>query len=267
MNSSPVKPRKIDFNKISFSAPRAMGTSGAKMLFINYDNKPFDIQLPELQTAWDIKYYEDQIAGSGKYQLSLKFSNLEDKYQGDMHSFLEKLDSMLMKACYENRTTWLKKPSLTEEGVKVLYTPLLKKSVDKETGAIDGKWPDQFRIKLVKRENVSMFKLFDENKKEINMDEEGFKLEDLIQKGSKLKGIIRCNGVWIASGKFGCTWKGSQLKCETPVKMKEYAFEDTSSDEEDSATECQPECESVKKIDITDSSSGEEESESESESE
>lgn len=260
MKCSPVKPSRIDFKKISFSAPRAMGNSGAKMLFINYDNKPFDIQLPELLTAWDIKYYEDQTVGSGKYQVSLKFSNMDDRRQSEMHTFLEKLDSLLLKACFENRAAWLKKPSITEEGIKVLYTPLLKKSVDKDTGEIDGKWPDQFRIKLVKREGVSLFKLFDENKVEINMDEDGFKLEELIQKGSKMKGIIRCNGVWIASGKFGCTWKGSQIKCDTPVKMKEYAFEDTSDEEE----EAEPECESVSNT-IEDSSSEESETDSESE--
>jgi len=232
MQSYPVKPRDLDFKKISFSAPRALGSSGAKMLYLNYDNKPLSIQLPEMRVGWDLKYYEDQNPGSGKYQVSLKFDKPDDKRQSEMHAFLDKLDEVLVKACYENRAGWLKKGGITEEGVKLLYTPLLKRSIDKETGEVNGKWPDEFRMKLVKRDGACQFKLFDENKAAIDVDAEGVVLEDLIKKDSNLKGVIRCNGVWITGGKFGCTWKGQQLKVDTP-KMKEYAFEDTDSDEED----------------------------------
>ena len=79
---------------------------------------------------------------------------------------------------------------------------------------------------------VAQFKLFDENKSPIDLSGEGVALEELIKKDSNLKGVISCNGVWIGPSGFGCTWKGQQLKVETP-KMKEYAFEDTDSDEED----------------------------------
>jgi hypothetical protein len=232
MASYPIKPSKFDFSKVSFSAPRAMGSSGAKMLYVNYDNKPLSIQLPEMRVGWDLKYYEDQNPGSGKYQVSLKFDKTDDKRQSEMHELLDKLDELLVKTCYENRAAWIKKAGITEDGVKLLYTPLIKRSIDKETGEINGKWPDEFRIKLVKREGACQFKLFDENKAPIDLSGEGVELEELIKKDSNLKGVISCNGVWIASGKFGCTWKGQQLKVETP-KMKEYAFEDTDSDEED----------------------------------
>ena len=258
MNSRPIKPRDIDFKKVTFSAPRAMGNTGAKMLFINYDGMPFSVQLPELMVGWDIMFYGDERnPGSGKYQVSLKFANMSDKKQSEMHSFLENLDKTLIKACQENSASWIKKPKIDESGAKLLYTPLIRHSLDKETGEPNGKYPDEFKIKLVKRDNQHLFKLFDENTKEVTLDGADIPLEDLIKKGSKLRGVIRCNGVWFASGKFGCTWKGEQIKVETPKQVAEYAFEDTDDDDE---------CDKKKDNQISDSEeeSSEEETDSES---
>lgn len=235
MNSvNPIKPRDVDFSKISFSTPRALGSSGAKMLYLNYDNGPLEIQLPDMRVGWDVKFWPaGDDPSSGKYQVSLKFDKTDDTKQNEMHEFLDKLDKCLLEACYENRIPWLKKPSITKEGVKLLYTPLVKRSINKETGEVDGKWPDEFRIKLAKRDGVSQFKLFDENKVEINQTEEGFELSELIMKGTNLKGLVRCNGVWCGAAGFGCTWKGTQLKLKTPPKVKAYSFEDTDDSEED----------------------------------
>ena len=73
MTSYPIKPSKFDFSKVSFSAPKAMGNSGAKMLYLNYDNKPLSIQLPEMRVGWDLKFFDDQYPGSGKWAVTLKF--------------------------------------------------------------------------------------------------------------------------------------------------------------------------------------------------
>ena len=232
MNSKPIKPRDFDFNKVSFSAPRAMGTTGAKMLFINYDKGPFTLQLPEMSVGWDIKFYDDpQNSKTGKYAVTLKFSDMENKKQQELHSFLAKLDELLIKTCQENSAAWIKKPKIDENGVRLLYTSLIKRSMG-EDGEPNNKYPDDFRIKLNKRDGEYLFKLYDENTIEINLNELDTPLEELIKQNSKLRGVVRCNGVWIGSGKFGCTWRGEQIKVETPKQVAEYAFEDTESDDE-----------------------------------
>ena len=39
--------------------------------------------------------------------------------------------------------------------------------------------------------------------------------------------LIRCNGIWLINGKFGCTWKVEQLRTEVPTKkLDDYAFRD-----------------------------------------
>ena len=231
-----VKPRNFDPKNVSFSAPRQIGTSGAKMLYLNYDGQGLSIQLPNLPVGWDIKYFEDK-PGSGKYQVSLRFSDLNDKKQKEMHTFLETLDKLLIKAGHENRAAWLKLPKASEEVIETCYTPLIKRSRDKETGEVNGKYPDEFRVKMVKREGEYQFKMVDEHKIDIDMTADGFNMEDAVKKGSKFRGVIRCNGVWIGNGKFGCTWKAEQIMVETPTAMKSYAFEDTDEEEEDKDNE------------------------------
>ena len=229
--ASPVKLSKFDFKKVSFSAPRNLGDKGGKILYLNYDNAPLSIKTPEINVAWDVKYYEDPAPESGKYSVSVKFDNLDDKSQSDMHSVLNELDNVLLKSCYENRAVWLKKAGITEEGIKLLYTPLIKRSVDKETGEVNGKWPDGFRFKMSKWEGVHQFKMFDEDNKLLDLTE--IDITEIMKKGSKVKAVLRCNGVWILGGKFGCTWKAQQLKVEAPKKMKECAFESDDDDSDD----------------------------------
>jgi hypothetical protein len=37
-------------------------------------------------------------------------------------------------------------------------------------------------------------------------------LKDVQTKGSKIVAIVKCNGIWIAGGKFGMSWKAEQLQ-------------------------------------------------------
>lgn len=230
--STLIKPRNFDLKNVSFSAPRQIGTSGAKMLYLNYDGQGLSIQLPNLQVGWDIKYFEDK-PGSGKYQVSLKFSDLNDKKQKEMHTFLETLDKLLIKAGHENRAAWLKLPKASEEVIETCYSSLIKKSRDKETGEVNGKYPDEFRVKMVKRDGEYQFQMVDEHKSPIDMASEDFNMEEHVKKGTKFRGVIRCNGVWIGNGKFGCTWKAEQIMVENAPVIETYAFDDTDDEEDD----------------------------------
>ena len=37
-------------------------------------------------------------------------------------------------------------------------------------------------------------------------------VDELLGKGSKVKLLVRCNGIWVANGKFGCTWRAGKLR-------------------------------------------------------
>ena len=58
---------------------------------------------------------------------------------------------------------------------------------------------------------------------------------ELIPKGSLIKGLIQCNGLWFAGGKFGLTWKLVQSCVEPPVYLVgsgKCQIEDDSDDED-----------------------------------
>ena len=57
----------------------------------------------------------------------------------------------------------------------------------------------------------------------------------MFKKGTKLKMIIKCNGLWISNVGWGCTWRAEQIKIDVPVGFSGYAFDD--SDDEDSGVE------------------------------
>ena len=53
----------------------------------------------------------------------------------------------------------------------------------------------------------------------------------MFKKGTKVKMVLRCNGIWIASGKFGCTWRAEQIKITPAMGFNDYAFLEDSDEE------------------------------------
>ena len=110
---------------------------------------------------------------------------------------------------------------------------MVKVSVDDETGEPNGKWAPKFQFKIVKRDGKVLADCYDSNKVQLETGgEDAVNLETMFKKGTKVKMILKCNGLWIASGKFGCTWKAEQIKIVTPVGFSGYAFDDSDDDDD-----------------------------------
>ena len=59
-------------------------------------------------------------------------------------------------------------------------------------------------------------------------------IEKLLVKGALVKGVLRCNGVWVANGKFGCTWRADQIRIKIPEGgLRDFAIMSDSEDEGD----------------------------------
>ena len=141
-----------------------------------------------------------------------------------------------MDSGIENSLAWFKKKSLTEEIAKELYTPMVKVSIDSETGEPNGKWAPTFAFKIVKRDGKVQCDCYDADKKEVPLEgDDSVDLSTMFKKGTKVKMILKCNGLWIASGKFGCTWRAEQIRIDTPMGFDDYAFRDD--DEADGGVE------------------------------
>jgi hypothetical protein len=234
-----MNPSKVDFSKITISAPKTMD-NGGKMLYLNYGGgiNSLYVTTPEVEVPFDPSYFADN-ENSGKYSVKFSMKDLDgNKSMRDFHTWAGLMDEMLLKKASENSQPWFRKAKLSDETLKELYTPMVKVSVDPETGEPNGKYPDSFAFKINKRDGkFKDFSIYDATKKVFDIEgttDDPTDITKLIVKGALIKVVLKCNGIWVANGKFGCTWKAEQVRVKVPEGgLKEFAIMSDSDDEGD----------------------------------
>uniref|UniRef100_A0A6C0CE70 Uncharacterized protein n=1 Tax=viral metagenome TaxID=1070528 RepID=A0A6C0CE70_9ZZZZ len=236
ITATPQKPSSVDVNKMTFSSVKSL-PSGAKIIYLNYEGNSLFVQSPEMTVPYDSGtfYADEKNPGSGKYNIKVSMDGFnEDGQMKKFHDMLLNMDKKIMESGIVNSLAWFKKKSLSEDIAKELYNSMVKVSLDSETGEPNGKWAPTFAFKIVKRDGKVLCDCYDSDKKELVLEGDGsVDLETMFKKGTKVKMILKCNGLWIASGKFGCTWRAEQVKVNSPIEYSGYAFDDDD-DEEDS---------------------------------
>ena len=116
---------------------------------------------------------------------------------------------------------------------------MLKVHKDKNSGEPSGLYPDTIKVKLPfykndgDEEGSFRFDLYDRNTKEpIEQND----IVSSLEKGSKVRFLMECQGVWFANGKYGISWKAVQASIKRPESIKGYSFVDDD-DEEDNIDE------------------------------
>jgi len=226
----PLKPQDIDTSKIEITDLKKLD-NGANIAYLNYNGKPIYITTPELDVPFDGQWWPEGENG-GKWSLKV---NLRKGECDNLISLLQDMDNQIKAKAMENSVSWFKKRNMSAETVDTLYTPMLKVDIDPETNEATGKYPPSMAFKIVKRDGNVACKVFGENKMEYNVTdnkaENYVNMTDLIKKGSKVKLLLRCNGLWVANGKFGCTWRAEQMKVTRVESFDDYAFDDSDDEE------------------------------------
>ena len=237
-----INPGKVDFSKITISAPKTMD-NGGKMLYINYGGgmNSLYVTTPEVEVPFDPSYFADN-ENSGKYSVKFSMKDLEtNKGMRDFHNWATSMDELLLKKASENSQSWFRKSKLSDETLRELYTPMVKVSVDAETGEPNGRYPDSFAFKIIKRDGrFKDFSIYDVNKNVFDVEgstDNPTDITKLIVKGALIKVVLKCNGIWVANGKFGCTWRAEQIRVKVPEGgLQDFAImsdSDSDSDDED----------------------------------
>jgi hypothetical protein len=232
ITSTPQKPQNVDVSKITFSSVKSL-PSGAKIIYLNYDGGSLFVQTPEMTVPYDSGTYYADNDSSGKFAIKVSMDGFQvDSGMKKFHDMLQDMDKNIMASGIENSLAWFKKKSLSDDIAKELYNSMIKVSVDSETGEPNGKWAPTFAFKVVKRDGKVQCDCYDSEKKELVLEgDNAVDLESMFKKGAKVKMILKCNGLWIASGKFGCTWRAEQIKINSPIEYSGYAFDDDDEDE------------------------------------
>lgn len=219
MDSQPLLPKSINVSEITFGAMRSL-ESGGKMVPVGINGKPLYIQTPEMSSPFGISKWNTDKADKEKYTIELSFKNKDtNKSQEYFYNFLSELDKKFIEEAMNNSTSWFKKKITTPEVVEALYTHLVKHPKDKETGEVTDKYPPTFRLNLPTKDGVFAFQIYDKDRKLMEN-------VSTIEKGTKMKMIIKCTGLWVAGGKFGCSWRIEQALLSPPSVLKGFAFRD-----------------------------------------
>lgn len=207
-------------SKLEYGNPKNLD-NGGKIINIYYNGSPLYIQTPVMNSPFGMTKWN--IDGGDKCSIDLSLGNYQsDKKMKHFHSLMEIIDKKLIEDGLTNSTAWFKKKISSEAIVEALYTPLIKYPKDKNTGEITDKYPPTFRVSIPFKDNEYKCKFF-KDREEINID-------NYETKRSKMSVIMQCVGIWIAGGKFGCTWKAVQVKVTPPATIDKYAFNEDDND-------------------------------------
>lgn len=217
MNSI-LLPKNFHIQNVTFGNIKSLD-NGGKTIYIGYNGKPLILQTPEMtapfgSTKWSPTGSD---VGKDKYSLEMSFKGLETSTNlQNFHNLIEQLDEKFVETALDNSTNWFKKKYNSKDVLAALYTPLLKRSKNKETGEPDDKYPPTFRINLPFKDDKIDCEIYNKEKQIIPLAS--------IDKGSKVTAILQCLGIWVAGGKFGCSWKVIQLRVIAPEAIRGFAF-------------------------------------------
>jgi hypothetical protein len=220
------KSHSFDTNKLCFNDVKT-NTNGGKSVYISFNKGKFALQTPVMTLPFDMSVYDK--GDYPKYSIDVSFKDMEDNYRiNGFYERMETLDNLILDAAVKNSMKWFGKKKANLEIMEALYTPIVKRSKDKETGEYDGKFPAGMRLKLPFWNGKKSYELVSfKDDSPLDLD-----LETVFTKSSKVQALIKCGGVWIVNGKFGCTWSIEKVRVESTPAIKNYSFvaDDSDSD-------------------------------------
>ena len=228
--STIIKSTEFKPEMITYSEPKQLNGGRGKTVYISYgEYGHYSLQTPVMKLPFGLSIDDRQEVP--KYALDLSFRGIEtDPKLEKFYNSLDKMDNKLVDDAVKHSMEWFKKKKSSKEVMSNLYNPIIRLSKDKETGEPDGKYPATFKVKIPTYDNKFGCDIFDDKKQQLKLSSE--ELKDYLSKGSKIQALIKCTGVYFAAGKFGVSWRASQLKVFRNNIMKGYAFLDDSDDED-----------------------------------
>jgi hypothetical protein len=238
-------PKQFNVDAIKYSEMKVM-KSGAKSVYVNYKGSKINIQTPVLSIPYGVndntQFIKDDPKRKDearKYDITASFKGMDENPK--LRAFHDKLIELENKICEDankNSVAWFKKNFEGNKGaITNMFSPIIRRDKDKETGMYADKYPPTFKAKLPydSTEDKFDFDCYDMDSNEIDFKEYVSNL-----KGGKAQFIIQLNGLWFSAGMFGCSWKIISAKFQkintskiTFVKDSDEENVDDDEDDED----------------------------------
>lgn len=218
-------PKQFNVDKIKYSEMKIM-KSGAKSVYLNYQGSKINIQTPVLSIPYGVndntQFIKDDPKRKDearKYDITASFKGMDENPK--VKAFHDKLIELEHKICEDaskNSVAWFKKNFEGNKGaIENMFSPIVRRDKDKETGMFADKYPPNFKAKLPydSVEDKFEFDCYDMDNNEVEFKEYVSNL-----KGGKAQFIIQLNGLWFSAGMFGCSWKIISAKFQRLIHQR-----------------------------------------------
>ena len=203
--------------------PPTVDKRGGKSVKLIHNGQWLTLQIP-LMFSWGVNEYVDENTGIAKYSLSLQFN--PEKSDAE-HRFLEQvkqLQEKILDDAVSNSKDWFGKSKMNRQVAEALFHPLLKYPKKKDdSGEPDYDRNPTLNVKLPYwngKFNCELFDMKGQCTFGPNRDDtDGQTPMSLVPKGSSVKGLIQCGGLWFVGGKFGVTWRLQQACVRPPRQL------------------------------------------------
>ena len=250
--ASVIKGKDVSMASVTVSPAKTLD-NGAKLIYVNNKGGRFNIQTPPMDLAWDMNCYDE--GPYPKYSCEVSFKGMDELESEDpvvkkrakelkgFHDKMLELEEKLIDEGVKNGVSWFKlsKAKCNKDVIGSKFGPIIKVSKDKESGEPDGKWPSTMKLKLTCKDGKFACKLVDTDGDQylVNKEDSGHHIEDILVKGARLKCIIQCVGLWVASGNYMCQWQLMRAEVEVPDAQMGDSFlpESDNEDNDESVTE------------------------------
>lgn len=227
--NSVILPNQIDVSKLKYSEPKTLDNQ-SKTVYVNYDGDKLIVQTPLMNIPYGVNDFNKEDDKYIKYDLNISFSGANENPK--IKQFLDKMveiEEKIKADAFKNRLLWLRDDyDGMKKVVDKLFFPIVKHDKDKDTGKVMDRYPPTMKVKLPYNSASKSFTFdaFDMDKNEISFADNMSRL-----KGAKCRLIIQLTGIWIAGGKYGCTWKAVLGKFQLTARSN-YSFVEDSDEEE-----------------------------------
>jgi hypothetical protein len=177
--------------------------------------------------TWGVNERVDESSGRVSYDANLVFESDKSSSVAKFCENMKGLQEKLLNDAVKNSKEWFGKSKMSKEVAEAMMYPILKYPKDKISGEPDYSRNPSMKLKLPFWENKFNLELYDTQSRATFLPTkdgcegpQGNKTPvDLVPSRSYIKGLIACNGLWMAGGRFGVTWKLVQAQVRPPVRL------------------------------------------------
>ena len=223
-----IKGKNLDTNLVTLADKPRQLDNGSKFVWAGYKGQKLAVQTPRMSVAFNMK--PNTMGEYPKYSVELSFQGMDsDESLRKFHDNIEAMDNFMIDAGVKNSMAWFKQKKVSRDVIEAKYSTMIKTPTDKETGEVLTQYPQRLRLKVPFYDGKFGCEVYgkDGNKMEDPM-------EEILVRGTRVKAIIECVGLWISASSYMCQWKVVRMEADVQKVQRGPAFlPDTDDEDED----------------------------------